>query len=104
MTTTKQKAQIFSLLLFFIPASFAFGGGKRLSPELDAKRAKLGSQTTSQSSAELIDVIVQVRPGASLGKHRQKMLGLGAAQGNSLDIINGTVFRIPASMLPVLEQ
>jgi serine protease AprX len=103
MTTTKKKTQVFSLLLLFISASFAFGGGKRLSPELEGKRAKLGSQTTSQA-AELIDVIVQVRPGAALGKHRQKMLGLGATQGNSLDVINGTVFRMPASMLPVLEQ
>jgi serine protease AprX len=102
MTIKKKNVQIVSLLLLWLATSFAFGERKRLSPELDARRTQLGVQTSAP--AELIDVIVQVRAGSSLDKHRQKMLGLGAAHKNSLNVINGTVFRIPATMLPVLEQ
>ncbi|HSK42368.1 MAG TPA: S8 family peptidase, partial [Candidatus Binatia bacterium] len=104
MPTTKKTAQVVSLLLLWLATSFAFAERKRLAPELDAKRAQLGSQVSSQTPSELIDVIVQLRPGTSLDKHRQKMLGLGAAHRNSFDFINGTVFRIPANLLPVLEQ
>ncbi|MBZ5507655.1 MAG: S8 family peptidase [Acidobacteriia bacterium] len=104
MTIKKRNLQIVSLLLLWLATSFAFGERRRLSPELDAKRARLAAQLSTQAPAELIDVIVQVRPGASLDKHRQKMIGLGAANKSSLGVINGTVFRIPATMLPVLEQ
>jgi serine protease AprX len=104
MTFLRKYAQIGSLLLLLLAATSAFGARKKLSPELDAKSARLGAIAGAQSPTELIDVIVQARPGASLSQHRQKMLSLGATQTNSLDIINGSVFRVPASMLPLLEQ
>src|SRR5689334_17474493 len=104
MTSTKKRIQIGCLLLLVVLAtSSAFAARKRLSPELDAKSARLGAASGAQSPNEFIDVIVQTRPGAALGQHRQKLLSLGAKQKNALDIINGSVFRIPASMLPQLE-
>ncbi|HZD95742.1 MAG TPA: S8 family serine peptidase, partial [Candidatus Sulfotelmatobacter sp.] len=104
MTLQKTRnMQITFFLLLFLATGSAFGQRKKLSPELDAKRTNLASWITSQPD-EFIDVIVQTRPGAPLAKHRQKLLGLGAARKNDLDIINGTVLRIPASLLPLLEQ
>ena len=93
----KKHAQVCSLLLLIVLAtSSAFGARRKLSPELEAKSANLGSTSGAQSAAEFIDVIVQARPGAPLSQHRQKMVSLGATQKKSLDIINGSVFRIPA--------
>ncbi|HEY7406344.1 MAG TPA: S8 family peptidase [Candidatus Angelobacter sp.] len=103
MTSIQKRVQIGSLLLLLFISGSAFGR-KKLSPELDAKSARLGALSGAQSPTELIDVIVQVRPGAALSQHRQKMLSLGARQKGALDVINGTVLRIPASMLPQLEQ
>jgi len=105
MTSIKKRIKFGSLLLLLVLAtSSAFAARKKLSPELDAKNARLGALSGAQSPTELIDVIVQARPGAPLSQHRQKMLSLGAQQKNTLDFINGSVFRIPASMLPQLEQ
>jgi serine protease AprX len=106
MKSFKKHAQVYSLLLLIVlgATSSAFAARRKLSPELEAKRANLGSVTGMQSPTEFIDVIVQARPGAPLSQHRQKIVSLGATQKSSLDIINGSLFRIPASMLPVLEQ
>ena len=102
MSTT--KSTYFALILLLLASISSFGQHRKLSPELDEKRGNLGALLRPQAPEQLIDVIVQARPGAALDKHRQKMVSLGAAHKNSLDIINGSVFRIPASMLPVLEQ
>ncbi len=105
MMSTKKRAQIVPLLLLLLLAnSSAFGARKKLSPELDAKSARLGALFGAQSPTELIDVIVQTRPGTTLTRYRQKMVSQGAVQKNNLDIINASVFRVPASMLPQLEQ
>ena len=105
MISTKKRIKTGSLvLLLLLATSSAFGARKKLSPELDAKSARLGLLTGAQPPTELMDVIVQTRPGASLSQHRQKWVSLGARNQNSLDVINGSVFRIPASMLPQLEQ
>src|SRR5260221_9079599 len=104
MKSTKSAHIVLLLLLLSMAASSSFGERRKLSPELAEKRGNLGTLFRPQAPEELIDVIVQARPGASLDKHRQKMVLLGAAHKHSLDIINGSVFRVPASMLPLLEQ
>src|ERR1051326_2686594 len=104
MTSIKKTLQSLSLLALFLAANFAFGEHGKLSPELSARRSRLGALVHSQNPGEMMDVIVQARPGTSLSEHRQKLLGLGATQKNNLDFINGTVLRIPASMLPALEE
>ena len=85
MTSIKKQVQIGSLVLLLLFMSSSAFGRKRLSPELDAKSARLGALSGAQSPTELIDVIVQVRAGAPLSQHRQKMLSLGATQKNALD-------------------
>src|SRR6516162_5379885 len=105
MIHIKTRQKIGSLVLLLLLAiTSAFGAGKKLSPELDARKARLESLTGQQAPTELIDVIVQTRAGASLSQHRQKWASLGAKNKSNLDIINGSVYRIPASMLPQLEQ
>ncbi len=105
MKSTKKRATIVVFLLTLtLAASSLFGQRRKLSPELAEKRDNPGSLFHTQAQEEPIDVIVQARPGAALDKHRQKMVTLGASHRSSLDIINGSVFRIPASMLSVLEQ
>src|SRR5258708_5412661 len=103
-STNKSAYIVLILLLLTLISSASFGQRRKLSPELQEKGGNLGAMFRPQAPEELIDVIVQARPGSSLDKHRQKMVSLGAAHRNSLDIINGSVFRVPASMLPLLEQ
>src|SRR6266704_1079008 len=104
MSTSKSTYAAFLLLLLTVTSVFSFAQHRKLSPELEERRGNLSAFLRPQAPEELIDVIVQARPGASLDQHRRKMLSLGAAHRSSLDIINGSVFRIPASMLSVLEQ
>lgn len=101
------KYKITQVTIFFALISLVtplFAAGRRLSPELEAKRSRLGAFLGAQSPDEMIDVIVQTKPGTQLSKHRQKMLGMGAALKSNLDVINGSALRIPAAMLPILEQ
>jgi serine protease AprX len=101
------KYKITQVTIFFALVSLVtplFAAGRRLSPELEAKRSRLGAFLHAQSPDEMIDVIVQTKPGTQLSKHRQKMLGMGAALKSNLDVINGSALRIPAAMLPILEQ
>src|SRR5882724_921726 len=109
MSTKKSTCFVLLLFVLFTTTISSFGQRRKLSPDLlspapEDKRSNLGSLVRAQAPDELIDVIVQARPGAQLDKHRQKMVSLGAAHKSSLDIIHGSVFRIPASMLPLLEQ
>jgi serine protease AprX len=105
MISITKRQKIGSLvLLLLLATNSAFGARRKLSPELDARKARLESLSGQQAPTELIDVIVQARAGATLSQHRQKMLSLGATQKNALDVIHGSVFRIPASLLPQLEQ
>src|SRR6266567_3208420 len=104
MSTSKSIYATLLLLLLTLTSVSSFGQHRKLSPELEEKRGNISAFVRQQAPEELIDVIVQARPGASLLKHRQKIVSLGAAHRSSLDIINGSVFRLPASMLPLLEQ
>ncbi len=104
MSTSKSTYAAFLLLLLTVTSVFSFAQHRKLSPELEERRGNLSAFLRPQAPEELIDVIVQARPGASLDQHRRKMLSLGAAHKSKLDIINGNVFSVPASMLPLLEQ
>jgi serine protease AprX len=100
-TRIAQVSVLFLLVLFVTPL---FAAGRRLSPELEAKRSRLGAAHNPQSPDEILDVIVQTRPGTVLSSHQQKLLGMGATLKSSLDIINGSALRIPAALLPILER
>src|SRR6476646_3726256 len=101
MISINKHLKVWTLsLLLLLAANPAFAAGKKLSPELEEKRVRLESVLGKQPSGELIDVIVQTRAGASLSQHRKKWASLGAKNKSNLDIINGSVYRIPASMLP----
>lgn len=75
---------------------------KKISRDLDARIGQLA--TSQQDPGEMIDVIIQFRPGAHLATQVKKMLALGAEHKNSLDVIHGGLFRVPASLLPTLAQ
>src|SRR5689334_19914969 len=104
MTDKFKFAQVTIFLLLVSLSTPLFAAGPRLSPELEAKRSRLGAVHQPQSPDEMLDVIVQTRPGTVLSAHQQKLLGMGAELKSSLDIINGSALRIPAALLPVLEK
>lgn len=104
MTSKYKIAQVSLLLALVSLVTPLFAAGRRLSPELQARVSRLGAVRHAQSPDEMIDVIVQTRPGTVLSNHRQKLVGMGAVLKSSLDIINGSALRIPAAMLPILEQ
>ena len=83
----------------------ASAGHRKLSPELNDRLADSNTSLQDQSgNGSLIEVIIQFRPGAKLDLGISKVLGIGGQHKNRLDIINGGVFRIPASLLPILAQ
>lgn len=95
---TKKRIAAFSTLLLLVAVfltSSGFAGEKKLAPELGRP---------SQQSNGLVDVIIQFRPGTTLQDKVTKMLALGAQHKNGFDLIHGGLFRIPASLLPVLAQ
>jgi serine protease AprX len=93
---------ITALLLLLFTAGLSAAQEKKLSPELNTRLADLAA--LRHSPDETLDVIIQLRPGADLNKHVAKMLARGAEHKNSLDVINGGLFRIPAGMLNVLAH
>jgi serine protease AprX len=104
MTDKHKIAQVTLLFVLVLLVTPLFAAGRRLSPELEAKRSRLGAVHNPQSPNEILDVIVQTRPGTVLSKHQQELLGMGATLKSSLEIINGSALRIPAALLPVLER
>src|SRR5262249_489575 len=94
------------LLPFMLLASTtAWAGHRRLSPELNDK---LGAQNSNPPAGapgpQQVDVIIQFRPGAKLSDGINKVEGAGGAHKSRLDVINGSVFHVPASMLPKLAD
>src|SRR5438128_272748 len=98
----KTPRKLLILLVVLLAASFSFAKENKLSHELNSRLADL--MASRQDPSEMIDVIIQFRPGAHLQNHVKRMLGLGAEHRNSLDVIQGGLFRIPASLIPVLAQ
>ena len=81
MIFIKKQVKIGSLvLMLLLAANSAFGARRKLSPELDARKARLESISGQQAPTELIDVIVQARAGATLSQHRQLGLSSQGAQ------------------------
>src|SRR5690242_1308966 len=99
MTMTFKKS---ILLLMLLTTSFCLAKERKLSRELDVTASKLAN-SQQQDSAEMVDVIIQFRPGAHFPTQVKKMLGLGARHRNSLDVIHGGLFRVPAGLLSTLE-
>ena len=67
----------------------------KLAPDLDNSAA---------DSNGPVDVIIQFQRGTSLQDHVTKLLGLGARHKTALDVINGGLFRVPASLLDTLAN
>src|SRR5579863_4366285 len=84
-------------LVVLLAVSFCSAQEKKLSAELNA-------QLASQNAGQMVDVIIQFRPGTQLSHQVSKMLGLGATHKSSLDVIQGGLFHIPAGLLPILAQ
>ena len=101
--TAKSKGLLI-LLVVVLGTSLSVAAPRNLSPELNSRLSGLTGATGQQASGELIDVIIQLRQGATLPAYGQKMKGLGASQRNSLDVVHGGLFRIPASLLPTLAN
>lgn len=93
-----------ALVVVVMAASLALAAPRKLSPELNSRLARMGAPTAQQSPEELVDVIIQFRQGTVLQNHVQRMLGLGASHRNSLDVVHGGLFTIPAKLLSVLAN
>lgn len=91
-----------TLVVMLVAATFCAAQDGKLSHELHAKVADLA--TSRQDPSEMLDVIIQFKPGAQLPAQVKKMLASGAQHKSHLDLINGGLFRIPAGLLPTLAQ
>jgi serine protease AprX len=91
-----------TLVVVMLAASFCVAEDNKLSRELHAKVAHLA--TPQQVPNEMLDVIVQFRPGAPLPAQIKKMLASGAQHKSHLDLIHGGLFRVPAALLPALAR
>src|SRR5258708_15966414 len=98
-STNKSAYIVLILLLLTLTSSSSFGQRRKLSPELQEKRGNLGAMFRPQAPEELIDVIVQARPGSSLDKHRQKMASLPPAHRTTPTITTGSVSPFPPTTL-----
>ena len=96
-TMAKTSTKLLLSFVVLLAAGWCSAQEKKLSSELNA-------QLTNQSSGQMVDVIIQFRPGTQLSNQVSKMLGLGASHKTSLDVIQGGLFRIPTSLLPILAN
>ena len=92
MTTFKR----FLLSIALLATTLGFARDRKLAPEFQG----IGQQ----NSSGMVDVIIQFRQGTQLQNKITKMLLLGAQHRNALDLIQGGLFRVPAGLLPLLEQ
>lgn len=105
MRPLARSTRLFVVLwLALLSATPALAGHRRLSPELNDKLDKLQAPLQSQTSASLVEVIIQFKPGAKLDRGIGKVTGAGGQHKNRLDVINGGVFHVPASLLPTLAE
>src|SRR5579864_1139530 len=102
--TKTMRKRLTTLLLVMLASSLCMAAPRKLSPELSSRLAGLPAANAQQAPEELVDVIIQFRQGTALQNHVQRMQGLGASHRNSLDVIHGGLFRIPASMLATLAN
>lgn len=100
--TTRKRLPI--LVVVVLATSLCLAAPRKLSPELSAKLANLASAQAQQAPGELVDVIIQFRQGTTAQNNIQKMQGLGASHRNALDVVNGGLYRIPASLLAKLAN
>src|SRR5215469_4216279 len=94
-----------SLLLSWLATSTAFAAHHRLSPELKEKVALAETHGENQKAdAQFVDVIIQFKPGARLDDHIARLVNAGGEHKNRLDLIHGSLFRVPVSLLSKLAQ
>src|SRR5262245_19319476 len=99
------KSVVCALLLGLAASSAAWGAHHRLSPELNDKVASLNSNPPVQSGQDSqVDVIIRFRPGAKLTDGITRVTGAGGTHKSRLDVINGSLFHVPASLLPKLAD
>src|SRR5215831_1494615 len=92
------------LLLALLSTTPALAAHRRLSPELNDKLDKPQIPLQSQTSASPVEVIIQFKPGTKLDLGIGKITSAGGLHKNRLDVINGGVFHVPASLLPTLAE
>ncbi len=92
-----------ALLLGLLATTPAFARHRKLSPELNEKVANLEANPPSQSAnGPMVDVIIQFKPGAILTHGISRVIAAGGQHKSRLDVINGSLFKVPASLLPTL--
>lgn len=93
----KTPTKLLLALVVLLAVSFCSAEERKLSSELNV----LANQSNANG---MVDVIIQFRQGTQLPAQVTKMLGLGATHKSALDVIQGGLFRIPASLLSTLAQ
>ena len=106
------KRHGFAILLIFAAAltcvstaagsSGSASGNGKLSHELNMRLAALAA--SQQDPGEMLDVIIQFKPGSNLQQHIAKIGSMGGAHKDSLELIQGGLFSIPAGLIPTLAQ
>jgi serine protease AprX len=88
-----------------LASSPAWAGHRKLSPELNDKLTSLSvNPPLALAPDSQVDVIIQYRPGAKLTAGIQRVTGAGGTHKSRLDVINGGLFSVPASLLPTLAN
>jgi len=105
MKSLRSARLLASLLLFWLGTSTAFAAHHHLSPELNERVARAETDSENQKAdAQFVDVIIQFKPGAQLDDHIARLVNAGGKHKNRLDLINGGLFRVPASLLSTLAE
>lgn len=100
----KRRALLAVALVVILGSTTAFAAHRKLSPELNDKLGNLGTNVPGQQPNGLIDVIIQFKPGTKLDNGITKVTGAGGQHKSRLDVINGSLFSVPVSLLSTLAE
>jgi serine protease AprX len=99
------RSTLCALFVAVLATATAWAGHRKLSPELNDRLASLKTNPPAPLASDpLVEVIIQFRPGAKLTDGIKKVTGAGGLHKSRLDVINGGLFHVPASMLSTLAD
>jgi len=94
----------FAVLLGFIVTTPAQAAHRTLSPELNDKLDQLQANPSQTASTAPVYVIIQFKKATTLANGIQKVTGAGGQNKSRLNVVNGGVFQVPASLLATLAE
>jgi serine protease AprX len=101
----KHAGTFTAVLVILLGSTSAFAAHRKLSSELNDKLANPATNLPGAAgNGSYVDVIIQFRPGAKLDSGITKVTGVGGQHKSRLDVINGSLFRVPVGLLATLAE